>query len=599
MKLTDYIANFFSDHGVDTAFGLTGGAVVHIFDSLDKHPKIRPIFCHHEQAASLAAPAYSKIKQKPGLCIVTTGPGGTNALTGLTGAWQESIPCFFISGQSRMEHTSRGKPVRQIGSQELDIISIVDSITNYAALIESPERIKYHLEKAFFYATRKGRPGPVWLDIPLDFQWAEINPSTLKGYNKYKEQKKTKAYKNNINRFKKMIIKAERPLILLGQGVRLAYAEKDFKKVLEKWSIPFISTWGASDIIPTNHCLYVGRPGVAGQRGANLAMQNCDLLIAIGSHLSVALTGTLFHYFARDAKRVIVNIDQNELNNETVKVDLAIKSDAKEFLKDISSLNLNSTPKIDYWKKKCVIYNSYNKVLPKDIKSSELVSPYTFLDRLNKKTSKDDIIVVDGGGTVVYTSFQSLEFRGNQRVLYSSGIGAMGSGLPESIGACLANGLNRIICLCGDGSMQLNVQELETIIHNNLPVKIFLFNNSGYLSIRGTQEGFLNANYVGSAKEGGMSLPDFKKIAKAYGYPIFQINNNGSLDRGMQNALSQDGPTFCEVLMPPDQEIIPTQGFKENTDGTFSPAPLEDMKPFLDRKEFNELMEIKPVNTNF
>lgn len=595
MKLTDFMADFFSEHNIDNAFGLTGGAVVHIFDSLDRHSKIRPIFCHHEQAASLAAPAYSKIKGVPGICIVTTGPGGTNALTGLAGAWQESIPCFFISGQSRMEHTSRGKSVRQIGSQELDIISVVEPLTNYAALVEDPASIKYHLEKAFYYSTKRGRPGPVWLDIPLDFQWADIDPSTLKGYNHPEPNKKTTEEEKGLEDLKILIEKSERPIILLGQGVRLASAEDEFISLLERWSIPFISTWGASDIVPTNHKLYAGRPGVAGQRGANLAMQNCDLLIAIGSHLSVALTGTLFKYFARDAKRVVVNIDRDELDNKTVRVDLEIQSDAKDFLKRVLDSDIKIKNDISRWKKKCNLYNSYNTVIPENIKNEDLVDSYTFLNSLNNETTKNDIIVVDGGGTVVYTSFQSLIFKQRQRVLYSSAIGAMGSGLPESVGASFADKNKRVICLVGDGSMQLNIQELETIMHHNLPVKIFLFNNSGYLSIRGTQEGFLDSNYVGSSEEGGMSLPDYKKIAQAYGYPTFQIQNNGDLIKGIQSTLETTGPSFCEILMPSDQEIIPTQGFKENSDGTFSPAPLEDMKPFLDREVFNELMEIESI----
>ena len=595
MKLTDYIADFFAKKGIDTAFGLTGGAVVHIFDSLDKHPKIKPIFCHHEQAASFAAPAYSKVKQKPGLCIVTTGPGGTNALTGVTGAWQESIPCFFISGQTRMEHSSRGKPVRQIGSQELDIVSIVDSVTNYAVLVKKPDDIRYELEKAFYYATQKGRPGPVWLDIPLDFQWSDINPSKIRSYKIKKINYKTKKYNNNLKKCIKLVEASKRPLILLGQGVRLASAEKEFLKLLNKWSIPFISSWGASDIVPTKDSLYVGRPGVAGQRGANLAMQNCDLLFAIGSHLSVALTGTLFHYFAREAKRIVVDIDQNELDNETVKINLPIRSDAKIFLKDILISKVKINNEVEKWKQKCSIYNSYNKVIPKNPKKLDKVSSYTFLDRLNGKLTNEDIVVVDGGGTVVYTSFQSLEFKSGQRILYSSGIGAMGSGLSESVGACIASGLGRTICLCGDGSMQLNIQELETIVHNNLPIKIFLFNNSGYLSIRGTQEGFLDSNYVGSTAEGGMSLPDFKKIAKAYGLPVFQIKNNSSLNKGLDLSLNKSGPTFCEVLMLENQEIEPSQGFKDNLDGTFSATPLEDMKPFLDRDELEKLMIVKTI----
>lgn len=595
--MTDYVIDFLVKQEIGHVFGLTGGAVVHLFDSVDKHPGIQPIFCHHEQAAALAAATYARVRNGFGAAIVTTGPGGTNAITGVTSAWQDSIPCFFISGQSRKEHTTHGKPLRQLGTQELDIVSIVKPITKYAAMVEEPSRIRYHLEKAAFLA-KESRPGPVWVDIPVNFQWISIDPDRLPGFDA-SEIGQYNASPQTVTEWCQycyaLLAEAKRPLFLVGYGTRLAHAEKEFRRLVEALQVPFVSSYTASDIVPTDHSLYTGRAGVSGQRGANLAVQNCDLLICVGSHLSIGLTGTLFDAFAREAKIVMVDIDKEELTFETVRVDFPIRCDAKVFLEEM--LRLTSEAQLDvpaWWREKCLKYKAYNAVPQEWREQKEYVNPYVFVDILSDELDENDVVVIDGTGTVFYTGFQAFKVKERQRLVSSTGIAAMGTGLPESIGACLANGGRRTVCLCGDGSMQLNIQELQTIVHHSFNIKIFVFNNGGYLAIRYTQEQFLGANYVGSCESGGVSLPDYQKVSQAYGIKAIRIHNHQELLEKLRWTLNETGPVLCEIMISRQQQVIPRQGFVERADGTFSPRPLEDMYPYLDRKEFLENMIVDP-----
>lgn len=592
MKLTDYVAEFLSKEGINHVFGLTGGAAVHLFDSIAAAPNLTAVFNHHEQASALAAEAYARVRNGLGAAIVTTGPGGTNAITGVTAAWLDSIPVIYISGQTRLEHTSHGKTVRQIGTQELDIVSLVAPITKYAVMLEDAKMIKYELQKAVHIA-KTGRPGPVWIDIPLSFQWTEIEPDELPDFVP-PVTVENRSLENEVKNCLELIADAKRPLILAGYGIRLAHAEDEFKEIINTFRLPFVSSWNASDIMPTDHKLYNGRPGLAGQRGANLAIQNCDLLLAIGSHLSVALTGTNFSTFAREARIIMVDIDPVELDFETVRVDLSVQCDAKAFMKEM--LRQSGGMKhadINWWYEKCLKYKTYNAI-PKEWKEQkDFVNPYVFVDTLCDKLENNDVIVVDGGGTVVYTSFQAAKVKDGQRLVLSSGICAMGTGLPESIGASFAREGGRTICFCGDGSMQLNIQELQTIVHHNLPIKIFIFNNDGYLAIRHTQDGFLGSNYVGSDKSGGLSLPDFLKVAEAYGIKADRIKDHSEMIEKIHWALNTPGPVVCELIISRDQQVIPRQGFRKRSDGTNEAIPLEDMYPFMDRKEFSENMVVK------
>jgi acetolactate synthase-1/2/3 large subunit len=600
MKLTGYVIDFLANEGIKHIFGFTGGGVVHFFDSADKNQNIQTIFCHHEQAVALAAVSYSRLTGNLGAAIVTTGPGGTNTLTGVLAAWQDSIPVIFISGQSRLDHTSRGKSLRQLGTQEIDILSVVKHITKYAEMIEDHNRVRYHLEKAVHFA-REGRPGPVWLDVPLDFQWAEVNPNGIQGFasNKQVAERSTAAEVNSIPKSCKQVLslisKAERPLILAGHGIHSAHAEARFAEIVRILNIPFVSTWTASDIIATDHPRYVGRIGIAGQRGANLAVQNCDLLLCIGSHLSIPLTGTMLDAFAREAKIIVVDIDDNELRFRDDMIDLAIRADVGLFLDTmLKTVPTTYRDETDPWLAMCSDYRVYNKVPICWLSQSRFVNPYIFMDSLSDELKGDEVIVVDGGGTNLYISFQALRIKKGQRLIVSSAISAMGTGLPESIGACVGNDRKTTICLTGDGSLQLNIQELQTILFHKLPIKIFVMNNNGYLAIRHTQTQFLGSNYVGSSSEGGMTLPDFKKVAKAYGINVARISNHKNMRRGIRSLLKNNDPVLCEVLVDPCQQLIAQQGFDANPDGTFSPRPLEDMYPFLDREEFRRNMVIRP-----
>jgi len=598
MKLTDYVADFLAKEGIKYVFGITGGGIVHFADSLDKNPKTYPIFNHHEQASALAAEAYARVRNDIGAAFVTTGPGGTNAITGVLAAWLDSVPCIYISGQARIEHTSRGKPVRQIGAQEFDILSLVSHITKYSVMVDDPKKIKYYLQKAAYIA-RSGRPGPVWIDLPLNLQWASVDPDALQGFDA-SEIKETILPDYSLDKLENRIIDlikyAKRPIILAGYGIRLAGADKEFKNFIEKYKIPFVSSWNASDLIPTESNLYAGRIGNAGQRGGNLAIQNCDLLLAIGSHICMTIFGANPLAFARESKKIMVDIDPIELGNSTVKVDVPVQSDARTFLsRMLDKMGPGECLDINQWQKKCIKYKSYNAV-PKEWKAQKkYVNPYVFIDTLSDKLSEGDVIVVDGGGTALYMSFQGLKIKKGQRLLVSSAIAAMGTGLPESIGACFANGKKRTICMTGDGSIQFNIQELQTIVHHKLPIKIFIFNNSGYLAIRHTQDGFLKSRYIGSCAEGGVSLPDFQKVARAYGIKAVRINNHKELNRKLQQILRCPGPAVCEIMISKDQQLIPSVGFDMKPDGTGVPRPLEDMYPYLDRKEFLENMIVKPL----
>lgn len=595
MKLTDYVIEFLAGQGIDCIFGVTGGSVVHLFDSADRHKKMQTVFCHHEQAAALAAASYARIKNAPGVCIITTGPGGTNAITGLCGAWLDSVPCIFISGQARLEHTTRNKPVRQVGGQQIDIVSFVAPMTKYSVMVEDAQQIKYHLQKAVHLAT-SGRPGPVWIDLPLNLQWADINPEQLPGFDP------TESPSNSANaplyqplaQLESWLKTAQRPLVVAGYGIRAAGAVDLFEQWIKRTGIPFVCTWNTSDIMASDHPGYLGRIGVAGQRGANLTIQNCDLLISLGSHLCMTLTGGRFNAFARGAKKVVIDIDPVELANSNIKHDLGIQADAKEFLQQILKTKLQKLS-LSEWHTKCAKYKTYNLIPAEWRKAKKFIDPYVFIDLLTGQLKSQDTLVVDGGGTALYMPFQASQIKKGQRMVVSGGISAMGTGLPESIGAYFARPQGQVICFIGDGSMQFNIHELQTIIHHRLPIKIIVFNNQGYLAMRHTQDGFLNSRYVGSDAKGGLSLPDYQKIASAYGLKAVRVRNYREAVPKVKAVLKYQGPVLCEIMIPPDQALIPTGGFKKNPDGTATGMPLEDMFPYLSRKEFFENMIVEPL----
>ena len=598
MKLADYVADFLFDNGVSTVFGVTGGAVVHLFDSVARRNAMQAVFCHHEQAAAMAAVSYARVTDGLGTCMVTTGPGVTNAITGLVGAWQDSIPCVFISGQTRRAHATYGTPLRQLATQELNIIPIVQPTTKYAAMVEDPSRIRYHLERAVHEATTD-RPGPAWLDLPLDFQWAQVDPGAMDSFEATTRVGGHLSSPDLVKACQKcgeLLCAAARPLVLVGYGVRLAGAIEEMRGFVGRAGVPVVSSWTASDMIETDHPLYFGRLGVAGQRGANMAVQNSDLIIGLGTHFSMPLTGTNFRNFARNAYTVMVDIDMVEFDYPTVAIDLPICCDVRDFLDTMDQQNYEvSSSRIGPWFERCRRYKTYNAVPADWLVDRGIVNPYVFIDTLSDVLNEDDTVVVDGGGTNIYIAFQALRTKQGQRVLASTGICSMGTGLPESVGACLARGGARTICFTGDGSMQFNIQELETIRYHNLNIKIFVFNNDGYLAIRNTQDCFLEGRYTGSDREGGVSLPDFKRVAGAYGICAVQIRDHCNLRDAIRDVLERPGPVVCEVMVSRDQEVVPRVGFDENPDGTFTARPLEDMYPFLDRDEFRANMIEEPL----
>jgi acetolactate synthase-1/2/3 large subunit len=594
MKLSDFVVQFLADQGVGHVFGLTGGAVVHLFDSAAKFGRLRPIFTHHEQAAAFAAQSYARISGNLGACFVTTGPGVTNALTGLAAAWLDSVPCIFISGQTRFAHTARGRKLRQVGTQHLEVVPLVEPMTKYAAIVEAASQIRYQLEKAVNLA-KEGRPGPVWLDLPLDLQWAEINPEELVGFDPALDLAAAPSTieEASLETLYQWLGESKRPLVLLGYGVQRSGGNELARRLVNEFHLPFVTTWGAVDFLPSDHALNLGRPGVAGQRGANLAVQNCDLLIALGSHLPIPVTGTMFASFARAAKIVMVDIDPVEIHESSIPVHLPIAADVRMFLEKFLEYRPHEMPVTsESWLSTCALYRSRYLQAPAP-EAGELTA-YTMVSMLSELSEDDDIIVVDGGGTNVYISFQTFKVKGRQRMILSTGLCCMGSGLPETIGAYYASGGKRVLCLTGDGSFQLNIQELQTICHHKIPVKIFVTENGGYLSIRQTQKEFLEGQYVGSAPESGMSLPDYTKVAEAYGIPSFTIHNTSELRPTMSRVLAMEGPTVCIIHCSPTQEVIPRQGFDRNANGTFSPRPLEDMAPFVEREEFGRIMQIPP-----
>jgi acetolactate synthase-1/2/3 large subunit len=600
VKLSDYVISQLKKEGIDTVFGVTGGAVVHFFDSIEKMGDMNAIFFNHEQSASFAVEAFAKMKKSLGGGIFTTGPGGTNAITGLAAAWLDSIPCIFISGQVRTTQTVRGRNLRQVGSQELDIISIVRPITKYAVTVYDSSEIRFHLEKAIYLA-RTGRPGPVWIDIPVDLQWVMLEPEGLKSFDaltdEFSPQKPTLT-PLQLKSVLRLIQCSKRPLVLVGYGVRLAGAEEELLHLLETLQVPCVQTWSMADFLPSQNLLNIGRPGLSGQRGANLAIQNADLIISIGSHLNASITGTRPELFARDAKLVVVDIDQNELENCAIPIDVALQTDAKDFilaLRGASNCLDSLGSNWQEWGAVCRRYRLFNRVALDYADNQEYVNSYYFKHQLSEISKPGDVFVVDGGGTVVYSAFQSLEIKESQRIILSTGLCSMGSGLPEAIGVAFAAPRSRVFCLVGDGSFPFNMQELQVIRDCNLSIKIFVFNNNGYVSIRTTQKDFLDARFIGSSQESGLHLPEVEKIAAAFGLPFRRIDSQINLAEQIGMIVSDNFPLICEVLVSPDQEIVPRQGFLKRADGVFEPQPIENMYPFLGKDVLESLMIVPPL----
>ena len=586
MNNSEFIIKYLLKKGINTAFGVTGGGAMFLNEAFRKEKKLNFIFMHHEQSAAMAAEAYFRIKNKPAILSVTSGPGGTNSLTGLIGAWIDSIPLIVISGQVETKDLILNSKTRQIGIQEANIQDIVKPITKYSKILNKNSDIEFEISHAIKIAN-EGRPGPVWIDIPLDVQSKKFvkKKSKLKLINMSK--KKIINKKNKIKQTMDLIKKSKRPMILVGNGIHISNSEKLFTSFLKKTNIPFVSTWNASDIINSDHKLYFGRPGLFGNRIANFAVQSCDLLIILGSRLSVPITGYQMKNFSPYSKKIFVEIDNNEIKKRKIKINLKINDDLKNFL-----INFNYSIKKKMLPKKLWIsrLQKTKRFLNEDNqykKEKNFVNSFRFIQVLSKVLKGGEAIVTDMGTSFTCT-MQSFKIKTNQRLFTSSGIAAMGFGLPGSIGAYFADKKKRQICITGDGGIMFNIQELQTIINYKIPVKIFIINNGGYLTMKLMQKKNFK-KYIGADSKSGLSLPDLLNVAKSFGFETTKISNEKNIKRKLIKLISNNKACVCEIITPPMQELVPRVQTQMNKDGSFEPAMLDNMYPFMKKGIVNNI----------
>lgn len=597
MKLSDYVASFIAHLGVREVFSVSGGGAMHLVDSVGKHAKLSYIATHHEQAAAMAAEAYARISRSIGVALVTTGPGGTNAITGVVGAWIDSIPTLFISGQVTSDTLSRGTGLRQFGVQECDIVELVKPITKYAVIVTDENEIRFEMEKAAWIAM-SGRPGPVWVDLPLDIQSKQIDPTQLRGFvpPQTANALKVKALDGQASMTLDLVKQAQRPVLIYGYGVRLSRAEEQFVALVRRLAIPVVSSWTASDIIPTEDPNYVGRLGIFGDRAANFAVQNADLLLIMGSRMSIPQVGYNYSTFAREARIIMVDIDPNEIRKASLHVDLGVEANVADFidvlLPKVAESGETGIP--TDWQTRCHDWKQRYPVVLPDYENLETgINSFYFIDQLSKSLDETAVVVTDMGTSFTCT-MQAFAIKKGQRLTTSSGHASMGFGLPGAIGACYANNKKRTICISGEGGLQMNIQELQTMVHNKLPITLFVINNGGYLTIKHMQQNHFG-RYVGADPSSGVSCPDILKLAQAYGIPARRIENQKDLVAQLPEVLAQDGPYICEIMMPEDQPLIPRSSSLKRPDGQITSKPLEDLFPFLDRAEFMENMIVRPT----
>lgn len=603
IRLADYVADFLVEHGVTDAFSVVGGGAMHLNDALGHKDGLKVTYNHHEQACAIAAEAYARLDNKIAAVCVTTGPGGTNALTGVVGGWLDSIPMFIISGQVRYDTTARyalqytETPLRAMGDQEYDIVKSVEPMTKYATMIEDPKQIRYALEKAWHLATT-GRPGPVWIDIPVNFQGGYIETEELEGYDPAEDDVllPPPVDESIIEKVLEKIANAKRPVLHAGYGIRLSGGYEAFRRVADKLNIPVVTYWNAIDLIEDEHPLYVGRAGNMGDRPGNWAIQNADLVVAIGTRISIRQVGYNWKTWARAAEVIMVDIDQAELKKPTLHVEMPVWADAKDFLEKMDKA-IDKTPvhaggewlaACQSWKK------NYPVVQPKQWEENgSTANVYAFVKYMSSRLPENSLTAVSNGACCV-VGHQTYEIKKGSRFANNSAIASMGYGLPAAIGTCIGGNRRETICLEGDGSIMMNLQELQTILTNKLPIKIFLINNSGYHSIRITQSNlFSEHSKVGIGEESGdLSFPDFKKLSEAFGYPYYSARSNKEMKEVVDQVLSLDGPVFCEIFTDTEQRWGPKSSTKRLEDGTLVSPPLEDLAPFLPREELKEIMFI-------
>ena len=593
MKVSKYISKFLVENGVNQAFVITGGGAMHLNDAICHEKGMNVVYNHNEQALTMCAEGYARVTKKPALSLVTSGPGGTNAITGVMGAYFDSIPMIVISGQVKKETLKSTYPnlnLRQLGDQEFDIIDAVKNTTKFSVTIKEPNDIAYYLEKALFLSNH-GRKGPVWLDVPLDVQGAEIDEKNLRHFDKEKENLEKVKELDDITAKKILdkIKQANAPLILVGTSVRLCDCEKEFLEFVEKLGIPVVTAWNANDAIAYDSPYFVGMPGTVGTRPGNFATQNCDLLLSLGCRLNIRMIGYNHFEFAKNAYKIIVDIDEEELKKPTIKVDMPINCDVKNVINVLNKFSYEKQEKHQRWLKWCKdLLDKYPVVLPSYHNDDKNINPYVFIDELSNVLNENDIIVTGNGSACVMT-FQAFKIKQGQRLFTNSGAAAMGYGFPASIGAAVSNKNNRIICIDGDGSFMMNLQELATVRYNNLNIKIIILNNNGYLSIKLTQNNMFKPPLVGVDKNSGISFPDFEILAKAFDIDYYKITNKNDMKEVSKKALGNNAPCIIEVVVDENQGFAPKSSSKVLLDGKIVSSPLEDMAPFLDEREFGEI----------
>ncbi|WP_288639957.1 thiamine pyrophosphate-binding protein [uncultured Methanosphaera sp.] len=600
IRVADYIAEFLAENNIDTLFTVVGGGAMHLNDGFGHNEDIKCIYNHHEQACAIAAEGYYRMSNKlPAVCV-TTGPGGTNALTGVLGAYLDSIPMLVISGQVKYEMTvdSTGLDLRQLGDQEWNIVSTVDSMTKYAHMIKNPNEIKYVLQKALYLAT-SGRPGPCWIDVPLDIQGAIIDTDDLIEFNEDELDIDlgVKVTKDTIENVISKLKSAKRPVIYAGSAIRTNNAHDEFLKLVNKLQIPVVNAWNATDSLEYDNKLTVGCGGSFGDRPANFAVQNSDLILSLGCRLSTRQVSFAYDKWAYDAYKIMVEIDKAEIEKPTINIDMPIQSDIGDFLeifnKVLDEEYMSYEFNYNQWVDKCNEWKNKYPVCDKlKYQQKSPINVYAFLDTLSSNMMEYEKIVVANGSACA--CIHGYKLKKGQRLVVNSGVASMGYDLPAACGACFGIGKKRLVCVSGDGSIQMNLQELQTIVHHKLPIKLFVINNNGYQSIRITQRSFFERPFVGIGGDSGdVSFPQMKKIANAYSIPYYSCNDISKLDETVNKTLNHDGYVMCEIFVDTKQEFEPKSASKKLPDGKMVSAPLEDMKPFLPRDELEENMIIK------
>ena len=624
MKLSDYVIRFLADLGIRHIFYVSGGGAMHLNDSLGRNKQTEGVCMLHEQGASIAAEAYARISESYGACLVTSGPGGTNAVTGLAGAYYDSTPVIFLSGQVKRDDLVGNQGIRQFGIQETDILSIVKSITKYAVQIQQPADIRYEMEKAAAIA-KAGRPGPVWVDIPLDIQASRIEPGELRPYRTEPEeqiqqaqtvsqqepgeeqnsavngcqtgegqqndtQTDTRQPDKRIGQVFDLLHKAERPLVLLGNGIRLAGAVDEAREFYEALGAPVVTSWNGVDLIEDSHPLFYGRPGSVGHRHANFIQQNADLVLTIGSRLNLLSTGYNYDNFLGNATHIMVDIDENEMHKKSVHPDLEVVCDAKYFLlKMLEKKDELYTAQDKRWITYCNdMRERYPVFIPEAEPREGYVSTYRLVEEVSRQMTGEDIYQFTSSGTSVDIAMKVFRVKRGQRAFLTKGLAAMGFDIPACIGSCIASGGRRTVCVTGDGSAAMNIQELEVIRRRNLPVKLFITDNGGYSMIYGSQNGNFKGRLTGCTPESGLTLPDMRKAAEAFGIKSLSLDSETDLESVVAEALGYDGPVVCRVRADIEQKIVPKQANYMKEDGQMASRPLDDMAPLLDREELEE-----------